>query len=78
MGECPGVVLLVSQLPNDHRLWSITDDLTYSIPPRWESAREWDDQYLNYQSIMNYVNSHPELGVDLQWGTLRKNGGTVC
>lgn len=37
---------------------------------RWDSAREWDDQYHNYQRIMDHVNSHPELGVDFQWGTL--------
>ncbi len=41
---------------------------------RWDSAREWDDQYHNYQKIMDYVNSHPELGVDIQWGTLRQGG----
>jgi hypothetical protein len=43
---------------------------------RWDSAREWDDQYHNYQKIMDYVNSHPELGVDIQWGTLRQGDFT--
>ena len=37
---------------------------------RWDSAKEWDNQYTNYQALMEYINSHPELNAEVQWGTL--------
>jgi len=37
---------------------------------RWDSPKEWDDQFLNYQKIMDYVEKHPELNADISWGTL--------
>jgi len=37
---------------------------------RWDSGKEWDNQYTNYQALMEYINSHPELNAEVQWGTL--------
>ena len=37
---------------------------------RWDSVREWDNQFNNYQQIFNYINSHPELNTEISWGTL--------
>jgi len=37
---------------------------------RWDGEREWDDQYHNYQKIMDYVNADPSLNAEIHWGTL--------
>ena len=37
---------------------------------RWDGEKEWNDQYTNYQMIIDHVNSHPELNAKIQWGTL--------
>jgi len=37
---------------------------------RWDTGKEWDNQYTNYQMIMEYINSHPELNAEVHWGTL--------
>jgi len=37
---------------------------------RWDSSKEWDNQYTNYQMLMEYINSHSELNAEVQWGTL--------
>lgn len=37
---------------------------------RWDSAKEFDDQYTNYQQIMDHINSNSELHAEMQWGTL--------
>ncbi|XP_056601181.1 alpha-mannosidase 2 [Triplophysa dalaica] len=49
---------------------------------RYTEAVEWDQQYGNYQKLFDYMNSHPELHVKAQFGTisdyfnaLRKNTG---
>jgi len=37
---------------------------------RYEVKFEADNQYRNYQLIMDYINSHPELKAKIQFGTL--------
>ncbi|XP_053387159.1 alpha-mannosidase 2x-like [Mercenaria mercenaria] len=37
---------------------------------RYDKEDEWDLQYINYQKLFEYINSHPELGVQAQFGTL--------
>ncbi|OCU02259.1 alpha-mannosidase 2 [Xenopus laevis] len=37
---------------------------------RYSDSLEWDQQYENYQKLFNYMNSHPELHVKAQFGTI--------
>lgn len=33
---------------------------------RYDKALEWDQQYANYQKLFDYMNSHPELHVQVR------------
>lgn len=33
---------------------------------RYDKALEWDQQYTNYQKLFDYMNSHPELHVQVR------------
>ncbi|XP_062334959.1 alpha-mannosidase 2 isoform X1 [Osmerus eperlanus] len=37
---------------------------------RYTEALEWDQQFQNYQKLFDYMNSHPELHVKAQFGTV--------
>ncbi|XP_051978697.1 alpha-mannosidase 2-like [Xyrauchen texanus] len=37
---------------------------------RYTEALEWDQQFENYQKLFDYMNSHPELHVKAQFGTI--------
>uniref|UniRef100_A0A671Q516 Alpha-mannosidase n=1 Tax=Sinocyclocheilus anshuiensis TaxID=1608454 RepID=A0A671Q516_9TELE len=37
---------------------------------RYTEAVEWDQQFENYQKLFDYMNSHPELHVQAQFGTI--------
>lgn len=37
---------------------------------RYDKALEWDQQYINYQKLFDYMNSQPELHVQVRKGLL--------
>ena len=37
---------------------------------RYDSPKEWDLQYENYNQIMEYINATPELNAEISFGTL--------
>nr|XP_018917576.1 PREDICTED: alpha-mannosidase 2 [Bemisia tabaci]XP_018917577.1 PREDICTED: alpha-mannosidase 2 [Bemisia tabaci] len=37
---------------------------------RYDTSKEWDVQYTNYQKMFDYLNSNPSLNVEIQFGTL--------
>lgn len=32
---------------------------------RYDKAKEWNDQYTNYKKLMDYMNSNPEMNVEV-------------
>ncbi|OWA50165.1 Alpha-mannosidase 2 [Hypsibius exemplaris] len=38
---------------------------------RYDSTTEWDRQYLNYEKLIHYFSSRPDLNVRIQFGTLK-------
>lgn len=51
---------------------------------RYDNQREVNDQYTNYERLIGYINSHPEMKMKVQFGTLteffkalRKHTGTT-
>lgn len=34
---------------------------------RYDKALEWDQQYLNYQKLFDYMNTHPEMHVQVKF-----------
>lgn len=37
---------------------------------RYDKAKEWTDQFVNYKKLMDYLNSHEEFNVEIKFGTL--------
>jgi alpha-mannosidase II len=37
---------------------------------RWQDMREANDQYINYEMLINYMNSRKDWNVDIRFGTL--------
>ncbi|MCL4113844.1 UNVERIFIED_CONTAM: hypothetical protein GTU68_043594 [Idotea baltica] len=54
-----------SLYPHNVVLVPIGDDF------RYDHATEWDQQYKNYQKLMDWINAHPSYHVEMQWGTLK-------
>lgn len=40
---------------------------------RYDKALEWDQQYHNYQRLFDYMNSHPEMHVQVWFCTYDRN-----
>ncbi|CAG5127009.1 unnamed protein product [Candidula unifasciata] len=38
---------------------------------RYDREVEWDQQYNNYQKLIQFMNSKPEWNIHVQWGTLK-------
>ena len=53
-----------SLVPHNVVLVPLGDDF------RYDHATEWDQQYNNYQKIMNYINNN-NYHAEIQWGTLK-------
>ena len=64
--------LFVSNTTTSRRFTTIrrSYSIDHIILYRWDGGREWDDQYTNYQKIMDYVNADPSLNAEISWGTL--------
>jgi alpha-mannosidase II len=38
---------------------------------RYDTASEWDRQFINYEKLIRYYSSRPDLNVRIQFGTLK-------
>jgi alpha-mannosidase II len=38
--------------------------------PRWDSEKEIEDQFSNYQRLMDFMNSQPQMKINVQFATL--------
>lgn len=38
---------------------------------RYDEEVEWDQQYVNYEKLIHYLNSKPQYNIKIQWGTLK-------
>ena len=62
-------------LKTPSKCWSLTQPLRVSVTNlgddfRYDSAKEWDLQYQNYEKIMEFINYSPELNAEVKFGTL--------
>ena len=53
-----------------HLILIPNESFSYISIFRYDSGKEWDLQYQNYDRLMTYINSHPELNAEVQFGTL--------
>ncbi|XP_050395498.1 alpha-mannosidase 2x [Patella vulgata] len=65
------VNLLIDQYKKKAQLYK-TDTLLVPLGDdfRYDTAGEWDLQFQNYQKMIDYINHHPELKIEVHFGTL--------
>ncbi|CEF62357.1 Alpha-mannosidase 2x [Strongyloides ratti] len=43
----------------------------------WSFPSEWEDQYVNFQAIFDYINKNDKFNMNIRWGTLQDYFDTV-